>query len=65
MNRIYGAGVEVIADALKLNTTIASVNLGCECCAGTCVRCHVVVFHVRAALRGGVYAMRDFSQRHR
>ena len=39
-NGIGGAGAASIAEALKLNTTITSVNLHCECpaCAGVFAR---------------------------
>ena len=36
------AGAVRLAAALKLNTTITSVNLGCECRAGAGVLCAVV-----------------------
>jgi hypothetical protein len=38
-NYIGGAGAASIAEALKLNTTITSVDLGCECRAGAGVLC--------------------------
>ena len=38
-NGIGGAGAGSIAEALKLNTTITSVDLGCECRAGAGVLC--------------------------
>jgi hypothetical protein len=38
-NGIGGAGAASIAEALALNTTITSVNLGCECRAGAGVLC--------------------------
>ena len=41
-NGIVGAGAASIAEALKLNTTITSVNLGSECRAGAGVLCAVV-----------------------
>ena len=41
-NDIGGAGAASIAEALKLNTTITSVDLGCECRAGAGVLCAVV-----------------------
>ena len=43
MNRIGGAGAASIAEALKLNTTITSVNLGSECRAGAGVFARAVV----------------------
>ena len=41
-NYIGGAGAASIAEALKLNTTITSVNLGSECRAAAVVLCAVV-----------------------
>ena len=41
-NVIGGAGAASIAEALALNTTITSVDLGCECRAGAGVLCAVV-----------------------
>ncbi len=38
-NRIGDAGAVSIAEALALNTTITSVDLGCECRAGAGVLC--------------------------
>ncbi len=38
-NRIGGAGAASIAEALKLNTTITSLNLEGECRAGAGVLC--------------------------
>ena len=41
-NGIGGAGAASIAEALALNTTITSVDLGSECRAGAGVLCAVV-----------------------